>query len=156
MRRIGGLRRAVAAGLLAWNAVGCYTWKSPHITPQEVLSGPPRDRILVETDFSRFQVRAPVLARDTIWGTYTERRQERDQRVRYQPTPVTGIPLADVRRVKVRGVNAALTSVAVLAGLVVVAGAGAALMLSTYRSSIGSGYYGGTGDSYCPGGWGGC
>ena len=102
------VRRIIACVLLPCYLVACTSWKTQEASPQQVIAEEPGKVRVILTDGSQLVLKEPAVSGDTLSGLD-------------DGTPVH-IPLAGVSSIAVKGTNAALTGVAVLGGLLLVAG----------------------------------
>jgi hypothetical protein len=150
MRRI---RPVVAAMLIGWYVPGCYAWHPAPPTPEAIAKADSTKAIRVSTARTRYHVTHPLIDGDSLRGAFLELRADGDWAV-YGPTVAQAVAVADITRVEVRAVDGGRTALATVLGVLVVGGAITALVVSSMDfGGLGGG---GSGDSSCGGGWGGC
>jgi hypothetical protein len=80
--------------------LGCSTWKSPQLAPEQVLATKRPDHVrVIQTSGAQLELWNPRVTNDSLVGTLE----------RIGSTRFSGVPLADIREVQVRGVSAGKT-----------------------------------------------
>ena len=99
--------RIVSALSLVAFGLGCTTWKRPQVAPEQVITNQRPEHVrLILSNEAQLELWHPQISNDSMVGIPA----------RMDSTRFTGIPLAEIKELQVRGVSAGKT-VLLAAGL---------------------------------------
>jgi hypothetical protein len=126
-----GLVRAISLVLLVAQATGCSSWRTQEAFPERVIGRKSPERVRVTVADSQLVLLGPRIQNDSLLGTVMAPDRER----RRVATPVA-LSLGDIQRIETPGLNTGrtiavtLASLAIVAGVAVIAAFGAAISAS--------------------------
>ena len=140
MSRWPKVRRYTARVLIAWIAMGCYSWQVPKRTgPEQLIAQkhPKLVRVTVQEQIE-LKLREPRIVWDSLYGVVAERRAS------LRAGDSVAINLAHISKLEVSSLHGGRTAAAVFGGLLAVgavaAMAAAASMGNSCTVSYNSGY----------------
>ena len=117
--------RVVSAVTLLTFGLGCTSWKTQQLAPEQVVASKRPDQVrVIQSNGAQLELWSPQLSNDSLVG----RLQRTDS------TKLTGMPLADIKELHVRGVSAGKT-------VLLAAGVGVTVLLIAAAVSSGDAYY---------------
>ena len=111
------LVRALSLVLLVGQATGCSSWRTQDAFPERVLARKSPERVRVTVADSQLVLLGPRIQHDSLMGTVMAPDRERGR----VATPVA-LSLDDIQRLQTPGFNTGRTVVVVLASLAIAAG----------------------------------
>lgn len=131
MSRWPKVRRYTARVLIAWIAMGCYSWQVPkRMGPEQLIAQkhPKLVRVTVQEQIE-LKLREPRIVWDSLYGVVAERRAS------LRAGDSVAINLAHISKLEVEELDGVGTTLGILGGLLLVATVAAAIAASSMDNS---------------------